>query len=203
MHAAGGARVVVLLTVGLFFTASIVDLSDTHCWNIAGALLLLAMLLSKPAAAACSLHRCCRALPRQQAARASQRNAASGLCRARQATRPAAAAPRCQALRPTAAAAASPAAEKPGDLEADVVVLGAGIIGLCTALALLRADPLLRVAVLDRKSPCSGATGAGQGERLTGDVMVAGSWPTVCLPPEMLRLHPWSNSHSSCLPVPL
>lgn len=44
-----------------------------------------------------------------------------------------------------------------------MVVLGAGIIGLATALALLRADPALRVALLDAKAPCAGATGAGQG----------------------------------------
>ena len=44
-----------------------------------------------------------------------------------------------------------------------MVVLGAGIIGLCTSLALLRADPGLRVVLLDSKMPCAGATGAGQG----------------------------------------
>lgn len=42
-------------------------------------------------------------------------------------------------------------------------ILGAGIIGLATALALLRADASLRVALLDRQVPCAGATGAGQG----------------------------------------
>lgn len=59
----------------------------------------------------------------------------------------------------TTASGASTAA----DLEADVCILGAGIIGLCTALALLQADPGLRVVLLDRAAPCSGATGAGQG----------------------------------------
>ncbi len=48
-------------------------------------------------------------------------------------------------------------------MEVDVCILGAGIIGLCTALALLQADPSLRVALLDRAAPCAGATGAGQG----------------------------------------
>lgn len=48
-------------------------------------------------------------------------------------------------------------------LDADVCILGAGIIGLATALALLRADAHLRVALLDRQGPCAGATGAGQG----------------------------------------
>lgn len=42
-------------------------------------------------------------------------------------------------------------------------ILGAGVIGLCTALALLRADAGLRVALLDQSTPCAGATGAGQG----------------------------------------
>ncbi|PRW45110.1 glycine oxidase isoform X1 isoform A [Chlorella sorokiniana] len=50
-----------------------------------------------------------------------------------------------------------------GDIMADVCILGAGIIGLCSALVLLRADPALRVVLVDRKLPCSGATGAGQG----------------------------------------
>lgn len=44
-----------------------------------------------------------------------------------------------------------------------MVILGAGIIGLATALALLRADPALRVTLVDAKAPCAGATGAGQG----------------------------------------
>ncbi|KAL4431222.1 hypothetical protein ABPG75_006478 [Micractinium tetrahymenae] len=62
-----------------------------------------------------------------------------------------------------AAAASSAGASSAADLEVDVCILGAGIIGLCTALTLLRADPGLRVALLDRQVPCSGATGAGQG----------------------------------------
>jgi glycine/D-amino acid oxidase-like deaminating enzyme len=49
------------------------------------------------------------------------------------------------------------------DVEVDMCVLGAGIIGLCTSLALLRADPQLRVALVDAAQPCAGATGAGQG----------------------------------------
>lgn len=43
-------------------------------------------------------------------------------------------------------------------------MLGAGIIGLCSALALLRGDPTARVVLLDRQEPCAGATGAGQGK---------------------------------------
>ncbi|GAX84703.1 hypothetical protein CEUSTIGMA_g12125.t1 [Chlamydomonas eustigma] len=45
--------------------------------------------------------------------------------------------------------------------EFDVVVIGAGIIGLMTAEAFLKRN--LSVALLERKQPCSGATGAGQG----------------------------------------
>lgn len=62
--------------------------------------------------------------------------------------------PPCRATQPTATPPAT----------ADVVILGAGIIGLWSAHALLRRDPHLRVAVLD-KGPglCTGATGAGQG----------------------------------------
>jgi len=63
------------------------------------------------------------------------------------------------------ATASSPqtAATTPKDLEVDVVIVGAGIIGLSTALALLTTDPALSVVLLDAKEPCAGATGAGQG----------------------------------------
>lgn len=44
-----------------------------------------------------------------------------------------------------------------------MAVVGAGVIGLATALALLHADRRLSVALLDRAAPCAGATGAGQG----------------------------------------
>lgn len=65
---------------------------------------------------------------------------------------------RCgSARRRPAAAAAAPT----GDLEVDVCILGAGILGLCTALVLLREDEHLKVALVDREVPCSGATGAG------------------------------------------
>lgn len=59
--------------------------------------------------------------------------------------------------------AATPTTQTPPPT-ADVVILGAGIIGLWSAHALLRRDPHLRVALLD-KGPalCAGATGAGQG----------------------------------------
>ncbi len=68
---------------------------------------------------------------------------------------------RTAARRCTAAAAGAAGAASP-DVTADVCILGAGIIGLCSALALLRADPSVKVVLVDRKVPCSGATGAGE-----------------------------------------
>ncbi|PRW59188.1 FAD-dependent oxidoreductase domain-containing 1 [Chlorella sorokiniana] len=64
---------------------------------------------------------------------------------------------------PSGKGAALSAAAPPDDLDVDVCILGAGILGLCTALVLLREDKHLKVALLDREVPCSGATGAGQG----------------------------------------
>ena len=52
--------------------------------------------------------------------------------------------------------AAGSSAASAADLQADVCIIGAGIIGLCTALALLRADPEIRVVLVDRQVPCSG-----------------------------------------------
>ncbi|GAQ86958.1 hypothetical protein KFL_003230030 [Klebsormidium nitens] len=52
--------------------------------------------------------------------------------------------------------------ERSLDTEADVVIIGAGIIGLSIAHTLLRDTPF-SVAVIDRAQPCAGATGAGQG----------------------------------------
>ncbi|GLI67114.1 hypothetical protein VaNZ11_011322 [Volvox africanus] len=46
-------------------------------------------------------------------------------------------------------------------LTADVVIVGAGIVGLFTAMELLRNQ--LSVLLLERKGLCAGATGAGQG----------------------------------------
>lgn len=66
-------------------------------------------------------------------------------------------------LHVTTAASRQTAATPPTDLEVDVVIVGAGIIGLMTAHALLTADPAVSVVLLDAKEPCSGATGAGQG----------------------------------------
>jgi len=49
----------------------------------------------------------------------------------------------------------------------DVVVIGAGIVGACTALAAARAG--LTVAVLDRGPLAGGTTGAGEGNLLVSD----------------------------------
>ena len=46
--------------------------------------------------------------------------------------------------------------------EADVVVVGGGIIGLSVAFQLLNHASRPSVALLERKVPCSGATGAGK-----------------------------------------
>ncbi|MEW5314340.1 MAG: hypothetical protein WDW38_005848 [Sanguina aurantia] len=61
---------------------------------------------------------------------------------------------RCRTLPPLRAAARQ-------QLEVDVVVIGAGIIGLMTAQSLLREN--LSVALVERKQLGAGATGAGQG----------------------------------------
>lgn len=59
------------------------------------------------------------------------------------------------------AASATPAAQKH---ETDVLVLGAGIIGLACAREMLRRDETIAVTVLDAgKGLFAGATGAGQG----------------------------------------
>lgn len=51
-------------------------------------------------------------------------------------------------------------------LGVDVIVVGAGIVGLSTAATLLKRDPSVSVAVVDRAAPCAGATGAGVHTRL-------------------------------------
>ena len=60
----------------------------------------------------------------------------------------------------------------------DIVVVGAGIVGLSTAATLLRQqDPPLSVAVVDRKVPCAGATGAGGSQcNLSVASMLRASW---------------------------
>jgi glycine/D-amino acid oxidase-like deaminating enzyme len=56
-----------------------------------------------------------------------------------------------------------PRAPLPGDREADVAIVGAGFTGLWTAHSLLRADPGLRVVVLEREVAGFGASGRNGG----------------------------------------
>ncbi|HEY8546815.1 MAG TPA: FAD-dependent oxidoreductase, partial [Acidimicrobiales bacterium] len=51
----------------------------------------------------------------------------------------------------------------PGDRDADVAIVGAGFTGLWTAHSLLRADPSLRVVVLERETAGFGASGRNGG----------------------------------------
>ena len=51
----------------------------------------------------------------------------------------------------------------PGDRDADVAVVGAGFTGLWTAHSLLRADPGIRVVVLERETAGFGASGRNGG----------------------------------------
>lgn len=51
----------------------------------------------------------------------------------------------------------------PGDLTADVAIVGAGFTGLWTAYYLLRADPTLRVVVLEAETAGFGASGRNGG----------------------------------------
>jgi glycine/D-amino acid oxidase-like deaminating enzyme len=51
----------------------------------------------------------------------------------------------------------------PGDRDADVAIVGAGFTGLWTALYLARADPTLRIAVLEAETAGFGASGRNGG----------------------------------------
>jgi glycine/D-amino acid oxidase-like deaminating enzyme len=51
----------------------------------------------------------------------------------------------------------------PGDREADVAIVGAGLTGLWTALYLARADPALRIAVVEAETAGFGASGRNGG----------------------------------------
>lgn len=51
----------------------------------------------------------------------------------------------------------------PGDRDADVAIVGAGFTGLWTAYSVLRADPTLRVVVLERERVGFGASGRNGG----------------------------------------
>lgn len=57
----------------------------------------------------------------------------------------------------------APRAPLPGDRDADIAIVGAGFTGLWTALYLKRADPLLRIVVLERDFAGFGASGRNGG----------------------------------------
>jgi glycine/D-amino acid oxidase-like deaminating enzyme len=56
-----------------------------------------------------------------------------------------------------------PRASLPGDVDADVAIVGAGYTGLWTAYALKHADPALRVVVCERETAGFGASGRNGG----------------------------------------
>ncbi|KXF52928.1 FAD-dependent oxidoreductase [Rhodococcus sp. SC4] len=56
-----------------------------------------------------------------------------------------------------------PRSALPGDLDVDIAIVGAGFTGLWTAYYLIRADPTLRVAVLDAEIAGYGASGRNGG----------------------------------------
>ena len=62
----------------------------------------------------------------------------------------------------------------PGDREADVAIVGAGYTGLWTAYYLLRADPTLRVVVLEKEIAGYGASGRNGG---WCSALFPASWP--------------------------
>ncbi|RUZ68375.1 FAD-dependent oxidoreductase, partial [Mesorhizobium sp. M7A.F.Ca.US.007.01.1.1] len=51
----------------------------------------------------------------------------------------------------------------PGDLEADVCIVGAGYTGLWTAYYLKKADPSIRIAIVEREFAGFGASGRNGG----------------------------------------
>jgi len=57
----------------------------------------------------------------------------------------------------------SPRPSLPGDLEADVAIIGAGLTGLWTAYELQRRDPSLRIALLEKRIAGFGASGRNDG----------------------------------------
>ncbi|MCW3064386.1 MAG: FAD-dependent oxidoreductase, partial [Solirubrobacterales bacterium] len=59
--------------------------------------------------------------------------------------------------------APSPREPLPGPVEADVCIVGAGFTGLWTAYELRRADPSLRVVVLEAETAGFGASGRNGG----------------------------------------
>src|SRR5689334_788381 len=62
-----------------------------------------------------------------------------------------------------AAGVPDPGAPLPGDVVADVAIVGAGYTGLWTAYYLKRADPSLRIALLEKEFAGFGASGRNGG----------------------------------------
>ena len=56
-----------------------------------------------------------------------------------------------------------PRAPLPGRVECDVAIVGAGFVGLWTAYSLIRADPSLRIVVLEAEVAGYGAAGRNAG----------------------------------------
>src|SRR5258706_3235986 len=76
-----------------------------------------------------------------------------------------------------------PAAERPpleGRVEADVCIVGAGYTGLWTALELRRADPSLRVVVVEKETVGFGASGRNGGWVLGALVGSRAGWIARC-----------------------
>ncbi|MEV0457161.1 NAD(P)/FAD-dependent oxidoreductase [Catellatospora methionotrophica] len=80
----------------------------------------------------------------------------------------------------TAAGAVAPRPPLPGDLDVDVAIVGAGYTGLWTAYYLRRADPALRIAIVEAEHAGFGASGRN------------GGWCSGLLPtplPQLAKLH--------------
>ncbi|HAM25469.1 MAG TPA: FAD-dependent oxidoreductase, partial [Microbacteriaceae bacterium] len=57
----------------------------------------------------------------------------------------------------------APRASLPGDIDTDVAIIGGGLTGLWTAYYLARADPALRITVLEKRIAGFGASGRNGG----------------------------------------
>ena len=68
---------------------------------------------------------------------------------------------KCQARKQRVTRHTLPLTVTQSTIEADVAVVGGGIIGLWVALQLLHHPAQPSVALVERELPCSGATGAG------------------------------------------
>ncbi len=81
----------------------------------------------------------------------------------------------------TAPGTLAPGDPLPGDLDADVVIVGAGFTGLWTAYYLARRDPALRVVVCEREIAGYGASGRN------------GGWCSALFPASLAKLARMSN----------